>query len=766
MKKIILLVFFAVSLPAVGQSLVTKVVDENNVPLDYFNMFILEPADSSLVACELFYKGVLEYHHNLTGEKILQLTCLGYEDFTAVVNFNNPQLPEKIVMRAVSYGIGEAVVEVRRAAVRNEKGKTIVQVSGSQLVHLFDVTSILSRAPGVKATDDGITIFGKGAPKIFIDGREATYTELKMIQPADILTIEIDRNPSSRYESSYKAVMRVRTKRASQGVSGRVNAGIDVSRRTTPTAGGQLQISTPKLYSFFGTDLAMPIHITTEQENQAIIIPQYAMTDSTTTKTRTDYRMANFLYNSVWTLNARSSFSWQYRLGYTGNKETTFTQESIRGVEIPTQYIVSNKNSTTANPTHKFNLGYQLDIDSVRKLELFADYYIQNKRGDETVLEHDIESHESDTLYISNRSNARVATARAEYSATLAGAKILLGARYGQIGSTTNTEFIVEKSRTRMINNTFSLYATLGREYGAWGYQVGLRYEFSGDELRLTNGKTTKRFENNLFPSVDIHTNNLWQNLSLAVNYTNKIERPPLWALDPSKSYVNRVTIRQGNPDLKSSIAHMVSLNATIFEKFSLDAEYGLVLNTQMQTGLLAEDKKTIIYTPVNVARGTYTVLMAGYSTEWGRIALSASAGAIFNNYRIPYMDGYYDNKGVNYQLQISPSVKISDNSNFSCNFDYSSREYQAMTVFEPSYELSLNFSQYLFKKRIQIVASAQDLLKSSRSPFTDKIGYYISNYAIDSDNRRFRLSVRYIFNNFKSKYRSYGDSQEQRRVN
>lgn len=742
------------------------VVDEFEVPLDYFNVVVMNPSDSSYMTGNVYYSGNFDCRDHFTGRKILKFISLGYKDHFLDIDFDSPVFPDKIVMQTDAFGIGEVVVLGSRAAIKVDRGKTILQVSGSSLVHLSDITAIMSRAPGVKATDSELTVLGRGEPLVYIDGRKGSYSELKILQPVDILSIEIDRSPSARYDASAKAVIRVKTRRATDGISGRINTGVDIARRTSPTAGGQLQINTPKLYTFAGLDFAAPWYNSKSEYNQAIVLPEYAMTDSSFTKTLDKYISTNFLYNSILTTSLRSKLSWQYRLNYRKVNTDESVNEKIEGIDIPFENIVSTKIGKDIMPNHKFNVGYQVDFDSFRKLEIFGDYAFMSRDKEQNINQLNTDTNEITGININNTSNSDVASIRSEYTTQIAELNLLLGTSYGFINSRNSTDYGGELFNTKIISNTVALYSTLGNEYKKWGYEIGLRYEYLGDKLLLTDSKQINRVENKLFPSAEIHTNGFLNSLDMSLNYSSHTSRPSLNSLNPTKSYINKVTIAQGNPNLLSAVYHNIALNLTMWQTLSLDLEYNIGLNNNIETGILAEDKKTVIFTPVNIARATDFNLMLSYVNEWKFFSLSLSAMVLMPDYRVPYMDGYYNNNIISYDFKIAPGFKISKNTNLSLSYNYTSRTAELMTIWEPAQDLSVDFSQYLFKRRIQIVASATNLLNKSNSPWHDKMGYFECYDRTDRDTRRFKISLRYRFNNFQSKYKGYRESEQNSRVN
>lgn len=769
MKKQIflaLLVFVTFAGKAQQNALKISVVNEAGVPLDYFNVLISNPADSSYITGEVFYLGDLNYKNSLTGRKTVKITSLGYKEHSLDIDFDNPIYPAKIVMQRALLEIGEVMVQGRRAPVKFDKGKMILQISGSSLAHLSDITTIMSSAPGVKATDNELTVLGRGEPLIYIDGKQATYTDLKILLPTDILSIEIDRNPSAHYDASAKAVMKIKTKKATKGISGRINAGVDIAQKTSPTAGGQLQANISKLYTFVGLDFSTPWYKTTSEHNQTIVLPQYVMTDNSLTKTLDKYTLTNFLYNSVLKTSSRSKLSWQYRLNYTKIKSDRSVTEKIEGFENSLENILSTKKGRDIRPSHKFNVGYQVDFDSIRKLDIFGDYEFQNRRSNQVIVQENVDTYDITNIHISNQNKSNVASLRTEYTTQLAKSNLLLGASYGFIKSHTNTDYDNELFNTKLTNNTLALYSTFGREYKKWGYEIGLRYEYLNDKLLLTGGKPINRIENKVFPSAQIHTNELCENFDMALNYANRTFRPSLGSLDPTKSYINAVTVAQGNPNLLSAVYHNIALNFMMWKNLTLSFEYNIALDSNLETGVLSEDKKMVIFTPVNLTHTTDFNVMLSYAKEWKWFSLSTSAMLFLPNCRIPYLEDYYDNNIVSYEFKITPRFRISKNTNISLDYEYTSQMSQMMTIYQPGQNLSLNFSQYLFNRRMQVVAGASNLLKKYNSPWHDKIGYYECYDNTNQDTRRLRISVRYLFNKFQSKYKGYRESEQSQRIN
>jgi outer membrane receptor protein involved in Fe transport len=102
---------------------------------------------------------------------------------------------------------------------------------------------------------------------------------------------------------------------------------------------------------------------------------------------------------------------------------------------------------------------------------------------------------------------------------------------------------------------------------------AGLRYEHASFDY-YANGyymKEQSRTFDNIFPSLSM-TAQIGKVQGL-VSYTAKIRRPNYSELNGNMSYANRFTLQVGNPFLKPSIIHNISLQA-MWKIWSLSADY------------------------------------------------------------------------------------------------------------------------------------------------------------------------------------------------
>ncbi|WP_337044774.1 TonB-dependent receptor domain-containing protein [Emticicia sp. 17c] len=115
-----------------------------------------------------------------------------------------------------------------------------------------------------------------------------------------------------------------------------------------------------------------------------------------------------------------------------------------------------------------------------------------------------------------------------------------------------------------------STYLTYSRTSNKkWGINAGLRYEHTFIQAEFLAG--TVPFSNNygnLIPNVSL-SRNLPKNQKLKLSYTQRIQRPMLWYLNPYVNASEPLMTYSGNPYLKPELTHSAEINYSVYIKES-----------------------------------------------------------------------------------------------------------------------------------------------------------------------------------------------------
>ena len=744
------------------------VVDERRQPLDYFDLLIFNPADSALLHGEACFGGRLEVANPpLGGPQRVVLRSLGFGDLSFLEDFARPLSPDTLVMAASVVGIGDVVVSAAAPAISFAAGKTLVQVAGSSLQHLGEVADILRRTPGLEADDSGLKVLGKGEPQIYIDDRKSSYAELQLLQPLQIVSMEIDRNPSARYEAACKSVVRVRTKRLRRQISGQLSNSAYFGRRFTDTAGAQLQIASEKWLNYFSYSYSEGTDHNYLNSMNGILLPGSELADTVRTESLLGRRTHSLLYGSTLDLAPRHRLSWQYTGLFRCIELDNFRQEREYRLNAPADSSEARDLQQLRQPFHAAHLAYRFAVDSARTWTFEADYTHAAPRSTQTVVLNRLPSGAVDRLDIRNRSRSEAVSLQSEFTTPLWGGELLVGAHYGRIGSKTFSDFAGPTTDTRLLSDHLSCYATLGRKYAKWGWEAGLRGEFQNDRVQVDGTSLRDGWEKHCFPSLRLYTTSeLLPGFDFALSYSGRISRPSVGDLDPSRFYENNLVTECGNPLLRPTLHRSLGFMASYRQKLTLGVDFDFRSDAILRSGLLGEEGAGILFIPLNVDRSRFGTVDLTYSDRWGCFTLTLDAGMEFAHARIPYLEGRITVGRPAWYGSANVDLEIGRNTVLTCGFKYCGRSYELMSSFDPTNNLTVGITQYCFARRLQLSLLGHDLLRGTHDRWHDRYGYYVSTVLTDRDFRFVRFTARWFFNGHKTRYVQAGPSAEAARLN
>ena len=151
-----------------AQNLTGKVLDEKNMPLAYANV-ILQTADSVYLAgttTDVEGKFTLAKHENA---KLINISFVGYS--TLVKELTSNQLGN-IQLYPDAQLLGEVVVKGYLPKTQAKGDAMVTTVNGTVLEKAGTAENLLDKIPNVTAQNGAVTVFGRGTPEIYINGRK------------------------------------------------------------------------------------------------------------------------------------------------------------------------------------------------------------------------------------------------------------------------------------------------------------------------------------------------------------------------------------------------------------------------------------------------------------------------------------------------------------------------------------------------------------------------------------------------------------------
>lgn len=733
-----------------AQTIITgQVSSTEGKSLDYFNIVFENPADSTYVGGDIYYEPTFKCTLPKVQPLLLHFSSLGYEDQYYLVSSTTNNAPINVMMKPMM--IDNIVVTAK--TISSKAGNTMVLVNGSQLQKLPDVVEIFKRIPTVRATEDGISFLGRGTPLIYIDNRKASYEQLKLLQPSDIASIEVDRNPSARYSAQAVAVLKIKTNRTKEGFSAQIFDQATQRRNFNNTVGIQAQMNTKKWYNYISfTHQYGHIRDYTNTINTLTTKDSF-LQDTSSSDASFKWHHYNLIYGSQLKLGKKGRLDGQYYFVYAENplksnldQQTEHIWENGEFSKVLNTKVYNRKSFTT----HWLNLGYEYTIDttsyfradaSMIYVPLTQDNYIFQTQKDKT-----------DQLHIANTNIHTSVSGSIAYQKKINAMTLDCGAEYNYIHGDGSSNYNGENTIVDFRNHTIDVYCTLGADYPKWGYVLGLRDEVFYDQTKANHQLVRGQWENNIFPTAKIYTNSLWKSVTLSLSYYSTIRHPSTEELLPIKEYRNSITVDTGNPLLKSAITHRLSLSATLYKNLSITADYTYRKNGIESTGI-SDGDGGILFLPINLDKKQSGNFIVSYTNQWGKFSLTADAVLSYHYARIPFMNQIFTNERVAFDCSVNFSWDITKTTSVWGYASYQSRSAGAMAIYEPTNYCSVGISQALLKNRMRISFSVQDIFRGANSDWYDRYEGYQAWQFNNRDSRQYQLSISYSFNKFRSKY-------------
>ena len=196
------------------------VVDENNLPLPYANVTLLNPADSAMVGGGVTNESgyfAIPYDYS---KVIAHITYVGYKPVHRLCARDNLGT---IKMQPDQFTLDGVTVKGAKQLVRSTDRGLLANVQGTVLEQFGSVTEMLFHLPLMMS--DG-TIAGHGMPEIYINNKKVRdNSELERYHAEEILSAEIITNPGPEYGQDVKSVILLKTvRKAGEGLSGNLGA--------------------------------------------------------------------------------------------------------------------------------------------------------------------------------------------------------------------------------------------------------------------------------------------------------------------------------------------------------------------------------------------------------------------------------------------------------------------------------------------------------------------------------------------------------------
>ena len=554
-----------------AQNISGKVVDETNQFVPYANVVQMSRDSAFLSGCVTDESGAFQMKKAQNAAS-LRVSFIGYKDKWLPLSGTQTNLGT-IQLERDAVSLNEVTVSAGLPEVYIKGDAQVTTIENSILAEVGAADDVLGKIPGIVKNNDKLTVFGKGEPLVFINGRQVRdHSELEQLNAKDIQRVELVTNPGAKYDATVGAVVRIVTKK-------------------NPNEGLGVDVRSSVYQSAANTDLRDIVSLNYRKKGWQLLAT-------------VDYRDVTYLQHSSFIQENKVENDWiqQYtvkenmreaRVNSVFEANYSFGNENIVGIRYCPTFWALMDDSIHINSVVKMDGAYYDQLESRQQLRYDYDmghrvnaFYL-GKLGNTSIdfnanflsngqtnhsngIEHSSEWDDRVIQWENPVKNSFLA-GKLTFSTPLFGGEISYG---GQASFTSRRDDYIshseyaETSFTQIKDRNLATFVEYSRmvpfsETVIGSFAVGCRYEHAAydyyEQDQPIDGQSRK-FDH-VFPSASLSMQ--IDKVQLMASYSAKTSRPSYRDLRNSVEYINRFTLQTGNSLLEPWLIHDYSLMAS-----------------------------------------------------------------------------------------------------------------------------------------------------------------------------------------------------------
>ena len=778
--------------------------NEQNKPVDYATVTLLQAKDSSVVKSTLSNDaGAYAIDRIAAGRYIIKATNVGFKPgFSAAFEISGSQtsvIVPPVKMQIANRNLQGVNIVASKPLIERKIDRTVMNVENSVLAAGNTAMEILARAPGVTVDkDDNISLKGKQGVTVMINDK-LTYlsatqlaTLLRSTDGNTIKSIEIITNPSAKYDAAGNSgIINIKLKKNTQsGTNGSITAGTAKGRYWRDNTSLSLNHKQGNLNVF--TNLSRGDNKRFHDLNLDRVV-----NDSLGNKTYFNQlsHMPSANHYNNYRLGADYDLTSKHTIGVvvSGYSNTGYDDNNTATI-IGKQFGVADSSLntvSTVNQAYKniaVNLNDRLKIDTNgQELSFDLDYskFKNNSSAQYTTnyfLANGSPQHAPQLLRNQTPSIISIYTGKVDYAKPLSktvkfetGAKFSsvktdndLQAQIGTIDADNNIDYVNDATRTNRFiydEKIAAGYVNLNKQFKKASIQLGLRAEQTRSNGNLLGSTPVSRSYLNLFPSVFVNRT-LNDKNEISFSYSRRIDRPGYDDLNPFIYYLDPYTYTQGNAFLNPQYTQNFEFNYTY--NHSLNVSLGYSRTTDAITELILSEGNKTFETHQNLQTQTgYNInINSPFTiTKWweGNINLTG----FYLGFKADTLDGFNFNAGkAAFQGRMTQTFKFAGY-RLEVMGDYQSPLTYGIYNIKPRYAVDMGISKSFMDKKLNLKLACDDIFNIRRNDLSSHALNNNFDIRQRNDTRVGRFTVTYNFGNSSIKSREHrsGADDEKGRV-
>ena len=499
----------------------------------------------------------------------------------------------KIIMQASTSQLKDVVISAVKPLMTQEVDRISYNVAADPESKSVTALDMMRKVPLLTVdANDNIQLKGSANYKILINGKESALLAknpsdvLRSMPGTNIVKIEVITTPPAKYDAEGLAgiINIITTKSIDEGYNIGINTRYNTAWGPGVNLNGTVKQGKFGFSGYAGTG-AQNKTVTPYNGTETFFSDNSVLSQSGINSYNGNYKYANgeFSYE-IDSLNLLTA-SVDFETDKNGQTTNELTQTKLNN-SITQQYYqndLSNSHYQGFDASVNYQLGFKKSKDQL--LTLSYKYSYSPNTQATTNRFSDTISYPQPNYNQYNNAGTREHTIQLDYAQPLskklsieAGAKAILRNDFSNFQSDTlnnnSDQYLLDQGQTNNFTyhqNVYSVYNSYQLKLTKWTAKAGLRLEETTVGADFSSVDTTlKTNYTNLIPSVSIQRS-LTSTSSINFGFTERIQRPDIYELNPFVNLSNPQFISQGNPNLKPELSHVFELNYSRFGKGSIN---------------------------------------------------------------------------------------------------------------------------------------------------------------------------------------------------
>ena len=763
-----------------GGKISGNVIDAtDNKPLEYANIVLFDEETHTMITGTVTNpSGNFSLEKIKPGKYSLEVKFIGYER----------NVVEEVTLTRGSFHIDLGTIKLTRATYETEEvevvaEKTVVEYKidkkvinvGQQATSLSGTAvDALEMSPAIRVDIDGtVSLRGSSSFTLLIDGKPSILDAsdaLNQLPASAIENIEIITNPSAKYdpEGTSGIINVILKKNELSGFSGMVN----LNAGTHENYGGDalFEYRHNGFSANFGFDYSernRPGNMTSARQTTTNDITTFLNSDGERKHGGKRYGLRGGLSFDL-TDSDNLSASFRYG-GMDHGHSSDFNYEQWTSV-IPDRYLYSSSESSTRDGEY-----YRISMDYLHKFgpndhKLYLEANYSSRDGDETSrndLLDEMNNLTDSKKYIESgpSKNWRF---KAEYKLPFNETDYLeagynadlddddeFNENYEYNFATNQYDFLDLYSHdSKSKEDVHALFGTYTAELGAFGFQIGLRGEYTYRDIELVGENKSFNIDRvDFFPT--LHTSyKIDDTFSVMASYSRRIRRPRGFDLEPFETWMDAYNVRVGNPALNPEYINSVEAGfQKHFEKvtFSIESYYRYTTNSiERVTSVYSEN--VMLHTVANIGKthalGAELMLTFNPLSFWninmtGDLYDFRQEGSLLNQ--------SLDNSSFNYGLRMNNRLIFSKTFGSQVDLRWNSPSTTAQGERKGEFIVSASLAYDIIPKDLKAILQVRDIFSTRKWDFTSYGPGFSSSTIMEPNSPFISLTLRYSINNYKN---------------